>query len=180
VLAEAHAQAEAERVKLLQQASDAAAHTHNEAKVAIDNDRAVMERTLQQKACALAIVIANRLLSRLPARTATAALLESLTAAVAELPEDERRTLAVEGGQLELVSAVSLDEHQQRACLDMMGRMVGQMPAMRFRTDPSLIAGIELHTSGMFIRNSWQADLERIASELRQDEQHVAESEHLA
>ena len=179
MLTDARAQAETERARLLQQAADAATHTHNEATAAIDNDRVSMEQMLRQKACDLAIVIANRLLLRLPTKTATAALLESLTAAVTELPEEQRRNLVAAGDRLDIVTAVPLDERQQTACQDMMGRVLGQTPTLVFRTDPSLIAGVELHLPGMLVRNSWQADLEHIAGELRQDEQHVAESEHL-
>jgi F-type H+-transporting ATPase subunit b len=179
MMAEARIQAEAERARLLQQAHDAAIHMQDEAKAAIEIDRAIVERTLGQKACDLAIVIADRLLRRLPARTATAGLLESLTTAVAEIPEAERRILAAAGGLLVIVAAVPLDEGQQTACRDMLGRVLGQVPTLVFQTNAALIAGVELHTSGMLIRNTWQADLEHIAGELHQDQQDVAESEHL-
>ena len=56
----------------------------------------------------------------------------------------------------------------------MMCQVLGRTSTLVFRTDPALIAGVELHTPGMLVRNSWQADLERIAGELHQDEQHVA------
>ena len=36
-----------------------------------------------------------------------------------------------------------------------------------FRSDPALIAGIELHGRNTIIRNNWQADLERIREELK-------------
>jgi F-type H+-transporting ATPase subunit b len=179
ILTEARAHAEAERAKLLQQAAETVSHTHDEAKAAIENDRLTMERALRQRTGDLAIAIARRLLQRLPARTATVALLEALTAAVTELPGEERRNLAAAGGPLDIVTAVPLDERQQTECRNMMGRVLGRAPTLVFRTDPKLIAGVELHTAQMLIRNSWQADLEHIAGELRQDEQHDAGSEHL-
>lgn len=179
MLTEARALAETERARLLQQAADAATHAQIEAKTAIDDDRRTMEQVLRQQACDLAIVIAHRLLRRLPTKTATAALLESLTAAVDDLPDEQRRDLAAAAGPLDIVTAAPLDDAQQMACRDMMCHVPGRTATVVFRTDPALIAGVELHTSGMLVRNSWQADLERIAGELRQDEQHVAPSEQL-
>ena len=83
-------------------------------------------------------------------------------------------------GPIDVVTAVSLDAGQQTECRDLLMRQLGRAPALVFRTDPALVAGVELHTAGMLIRNSWQADLERIADKLRQDEPNVAGSERLA
>jgi F-type H+-transporting ATPase subunit b len=138
-----------------------------------------MEHTLRQQACDLAIVIAQRLLRRLPVKTATAALLESLTSVMQDLRDQPRRYVAAAEGPLDIVTAVPLDDAQQTACRDMMSQALGRTSTLVFRTDPALIAGVELHTSGILVRNSWQADLERIAGELRRDEQHVASSEQL-
>ncbi len=146
----------------------------------IENDRAAMERTLRQRAGELAIAIARRLLQRLPASAATAALLETVTSTIAELPVDERHRLAAGGGAVDVITAEQLDERQQTICRDLFGQAFGAAPKLTFRTDPALIAGVELHTEQMLIRNNWQADLERISNELRQDEQHVAGPEHLA
>lgn len=179
MLTEARALAETERVRLSQQAADAATRAQIEAKAAIENDRVTMEHTLRQQACDLAIVIAQRLLRRLPVKTATAALLESLTSVMQDLRDQPRRYVAAAEGPLDIVTAVPLDDAQQTACRDMMSQALGRTSTLVFRTDPALIAGVELHTSGILVRNSWQADLERIAGELRRDEQHVASSEQL-
>src|ERR1700730_18572957 len=56
MLTEARALAETERVRLSQQAVDAATRAQIEAKAAIENDRVTMEHTLRQQACDLAIV----------------------------------------------------------------------------------------------------------------------------
>jgi F-type H+-transporting ATPase subunit b len=172
VLTKARTDAETERARLLRQTAEALSHMHDEANAAIENDRVTMERALRERAGDLAVVIARRLLQRLPARAATASLLELVTTAVAELPEDERRKLTAAGGPLDIVTAVNLDERQQTECRDALGRLLGQVPILVFRTEPTLIAGAELRNAQMLIRNSWQADLEHIAAELRQDEQH--------
>ena len=37
-----------------------------------------------------------------------------------------------------------------------------ETPTLTYRTDPALIAGIELHGPHVTLRNSWRADLDRI------------------
>jgi F-type H+-transporting ATPase subunit b len=43
---------------------------------------------------------------------------------------------------------------------------LGGKPALAFRSDPAVIAGIELHSRHAVIRNSWRNDIERIREEL--------------
>jgi F-type H+-transporting ATPase subunit b len=177
LLIEARVRAENERTRMLALETEAVAHLRQEAKAAIEIDRAAMERTLRQQACDLAVVIARRLVARIPAGTVTSALLESLAAAVAQVPEPSRRDLNA-GGRVEIVTAAALDENQQMECRTMIGPLGGKTNLV-FRTEPALIAGAELHAPGMLIRDSWQADLERIGKELNQEERHDAGSEHL-
>jgi F-type H+-transporting ATPase subunit b len=169
MLVEARSRAEDERARVLGQETDAVTHLRDEAKAAIEIDRVTMERVLRCQACDLAIVIARRLVGRLPAKAATAAQVEALAARVAELPDEAR------AGPIEIVTAVPLDDNQQAACRT----FLGDTSRLVFRTDPALIAGVELHTPGLLIRDSWQADLERIAAELNQEERHEARSEQL-
>jgi len=161
VLAQSRELAEKERGGVLEQAGEAAAQMRRDASAAIEIDRGTMEQALRRRAGDLAVVIARRLVMRLPAKAATAALLEALATAVAELPEAARGELA-DGGEVEIVTAVPLDDDQRTACQ----AMLGAPASVRFRTDPDLLAGVELHTPGLLIRDSWRADLERIAAEL--------------
>lgn len=167
ILAEARAAAEAERTRLLQQAGELAAHTQREAIAAIAKERLITERALRQSACDLAITVARRLLQRLPAKIATAALLDAVSAAMTQLPEDQRRNLATSEGPVDIATAAALDAQEQTACREIIARVLGRTPVTIFQTDPSLIAGVELRTPQMLIRSSWRADLERIADELR-------------
>lgn len=41
------------------------------------------------------------------------------------------------------------------------------MPALQFVTDPALIAGLELRGPHFVLRNSWRADLETLAREVK-------------
>ena len=40
---------------------------------------------------------------------------------------------------------------------------------LAFRSDPAVVAGIELHTAHAAIRSSWREDLDRIGKELSRD-----------
>ena len=51
----------------------------------------------------------------------------------------------------------------------------GRELPIAFRSDPSIIAGIELKGKNTIIRNSWRADLDRIRQELSRDE-HLGQS----
>ena len=62
----------------------------------------------------------------------------------------------------------------------MLTRLVGGAPETSFRTDPTLVAGIELASPHAVIRNSWQEDLEKITHALQQDNGHAVASQHVA
>jgi F-type H+-transporting ATPase subunit b len=158
ILAEARATAEAERATLLQHASDAAARLQADAQQAIASDRATMREALEREANNLALTIASRLLQRVPARALNHAFLETLAETLAADPA--RGSLAAT--TIELRSAVPLDAAAQEDCRDILARALGAAPRITFRTDPTLIAGIELAAPHALIRNSWRADLDRI------------------
>ena len=73
---------------------------------------------------------------------------------------------------LEVRSAVGLDPALQAECRAMLARLIGGRPEPDFRTDPTLLAGIELASPNAVIRNSWREDLERITRALQQDTGH--------
>jgi F-type H+-transporting ATPase subunit b len=173
ILAEAHATAETERAALLRRSADEAVKAQDAAQVNLEQQRGQMRRELEVEARQLAVTIASRLLHRVPAEALTAALLQSLDAWLATLSPDELNALAEAGEALEFVSAAPLDTATRAACTEMLRRRFGDLPAPRFAIDPSLIAGIELRGSHARLHNNWRADLDRIAEELRQDDQHL-------
>ena len=65
---------------------------------------------------------------------------------------------------IEVRSAAPLDAASQAECRDMLTRVLGSAPELSFRTDPTLIAGIELASPHAGLRNSWRADLEQITA----------------
>lgn len=168
ILVEARAIAEAERTTLLQQATEAAARQQAEAQQAIARNGHTMREALEREATDLALNIATRLLQRVPARALNRAFLETVAETLATHPV--RTSLA--DAPLELRSAVSLDAAAQADCREVLGRALGAKPRIAFRTDPTLIAGIELAAPHALIRNSWRADLDRIARDLHEAPTH--------
>jgi F-type H+-transporting ATPase subunit b len=174
ILADAHASAEAERTELLAQARQEAARTQQATETTLDQERARQRRALEAEARQLAVTIAARLLARVPPQAATAALLEMLDTWLATLPTADLTSLTGPREPLEVATAAALDASAQAACTAMLRRRLGDGLRARFITDPSLIAGIELRGPHARLRNTWRADLDRIAEELEKDDQRLA------
>ncbi len=170
LIAAAHAEAEAEKQSLLAQTSQEIAKLRTEAKTAIVHDRAAAEAQIIARASDLSVEIARRLLARFPHRFLLDAFLEEICAKVCSLPTEARDSFvgaAKTGRQIEIVTAapLSADETQNvRAALN--SEFGGELPVV-FRSEPAIIAGIEIHGPTTIIRNSWAADLDRIRQELK-------------
>lgn len=162
ILEAARAAAAAERATLLQQAADAAARLQTDAQQAISRDRRIMQEALERDAADLAVTIATRLLQRVPPRELNRAFIDILAESVAMHPARARLARA----DLELKSAIPLDDAAQSDTRAILSQALGAPPRINFRSDPTLLAGIELAGPSTLIRNSWRADLERITQSL--------------
>ncbi|HTW69683.1 MAG TPA: F0F1 ATP synthase subunit delta [Acetobacteraceae bacterium] len=162
ILADARAAAAAEHATLLQHATDAAARLQAEAQQAMARDRQTTREALEREATDLALTIAARLLQGVPSRELNRAFVETLAEALATHPA---RTLLATA-DLELRSAMPLDETAQADTRAILARVLGAPPLITFHTDPTLLAGVELAGASVQIRNSWRADLDRIAHSL--------------
>jgi F-type H+-transporting ATPase subunit b len=171
ILADARAAAETERAALLTHAKNETVQARDAAVATLEQERRQMRRELAAEARRLAVTIASRLLGRVPAAAVNAALLQSLETWLAKLMPDEVRALAEPGEVLEVATATPLDAPAQAACAEMLARRLARTPALRFDTDPSLIAGVELRGTHARLRNNWRADLDRIAQELSRDDE---------
>jgi F-type H+-transporting ATPase subunit b len=166
LLAEARAAAQTERAALMEQSKTEAARILDAAQADLGKQRGQMRRDLEVEARRLAVSIASRLLGRVPAQAVSAALVEALRA----LPAEEWHPLEGLGEALEVVTAAPLDAVAQAACVDLVRQRLGC--DVRFGTDPSLIAGVDLRGPHARLHNNWRADLDRIAEELRQDDKY--------
>ena len=180
IRADARTAAEAEQARIMQQAADTAKQTLDTATAAAEQERLAMERTLRPRICELALAIARRLLQRLPSGAITNVMLEQVAAAVEQLPDEQRRNLISAEGTILVTTAVALGAAAQIKCQELLAGLLGSKPAAVFLVDPSLIAGVELRTPEMLVRNSWSADLARIAEELERTDPDVAGSRQLA
>lgn len=170
VLAAAQAAAEREAVARREQAGMEAAAIEAAARAAIESERRAAEKAWAARAADLAVAIAGRLVARLDGAAVREAFVDGLIAALRALPED-KRAMAAEGGPLEAVSALPIDPTDQERIRQRIAEALGGDAAIRFATDPSLIAGFELRGPHLVVSNSWRADLARIRAEAAHDEQ---------
>ena len=162
ILASAHAEAEtARKATLATAAKEAAAHTAAAlAAMATEHDAA--EAAWSDRAGKLAVQIAGRLAARLQGTTIDAAFLEWLLSSIRALPASARQAASDEAAGIEAVSAKKLEPAEQDRYRNLIAEAFGAKPHLTFKTDPALIAGIELHGPHFALSNSWRADLAEI------------------
>jgi F-type H+-transporting ATPase subunit b len=175
VIAEAQAAAESERLALLARTNEEIARMRAEADAAISRDRIAMEKTLIERTRELSVEIARRLLERVSPATAVDAFLAGLCQQVQALPPPERNAPR-EADSVEIVTASPLSAEEAERVRSAIAEAFAGKPAFAFRSDPAVIAGIELHSRHAVIRNSWQGDLERIREELKRVDEPARQS----
>lgn len=176
IIAAARRSAEAERATIMRQVEAASTKLRDESEQAMGRERQAMREALEQEAADLALTIAERLLARQPPEVINRAFLRGLEEVLARHPA--RSLLA--GASVEVTSAAPLDPGAQADCREILARLVGNIPSLSFRTDPALVAGIELASRDVVIRNSWRADLEHLTSILHEDAGHDVAPQRVA
>jgi F-type H+-transporting ATPase subunit b len=172
ILAEAHAQAAAAAETQRTEAVQAINRMRQDVAAELARERTAMHGTLAREAADLAVSIARRLLGRVPGLDVTEALLRDSADRLAHLPDADR--LRLTAGHMDVVTPSALNEAQQSAWRERLRRALAspQSPGdpvpceITFRSDPALLAGVELRAPQMLMRNHWQADLERITHDL--------------
>jgi F-type H+-transporting ATPase subunit b len=162
ILAAAHDAAEQASNARLAEADKDVAALKTAATAAIETEKQAAEKSWTGYAVGLAVDIANRLAARLDGPSVRSAFLDWLIKAIATLPENERTGVTA----LEAVSAATLDSAEQKRASGLIAEAFGGRPTVAFRTDPALIAGLELHGPHLLITNSWRADLRQILTEI--------------
>ncbi|WP_226580733.1 F0F1 ATP synthase subunit delta [Acuticoccus sediminis] len=171
LFAAAEAEAEKHRRGLVAAAEAEVAKLREAGEADVARDRAAAERAVAGHASELAFAIARRLVERIPAEALTLAFLDGLVAQVAALPDDDRRRLAAE--DVHLVSAAPLGDAEPAVRAALAG-VLGDGVSVSVTIDPALIAGLEIQSSSLVVRNSWRADLERIQKEVSSERRHAA------
>jgi len=176
VFAEARTAAEAERSALLIRTKEELTKLRAEADAAISRDRIAMEKTLIDRARELSLEIARRLVGRVTPATSADIFLAELCQQVQALSPGERAAFMPVPGEdhaIEIVTAAALGTEEAARIGAAIGDAFGRMPALVFRSDPAVIAGIELHSRRAIMRNSWRGDLDRIREELSHVDEHT-------
>ena len=164
MLATARKDAAAARETLLAEARAEVEILHDTAKTARVRAAETLKANAIDEAQGLALTIAGQLAARLDGPATDAAFLRWLVKGLAALSDTERTALA--GVELELVSAADQDSPVQDRIAAAITNALGTPAKLTFRTEPALIAGHELHAPHFSLRNSWRADLDRIAAAL--------------
>jgi F-type H+-transporting ATPase subunit b len=171
MIAEARKSAESEKASVLAQSSQEIAKMRSEAQAAIAHDRAAAEQAIVARASDLSVEIAQRLVARLPSKIALPVFLDGLCAEVRLLSPEARESLAstATGHTVMVVTATALSSEEMGHIREGLKQALGTVLSLEFRSDPSLIAGIELHSRNTIVRNSLRGDLDRIREELGRD-----------
>ncbi|MEJ0069369.1 MAG: ATPase [Pseudomonadota bacterium] len=172
ILTEAHEAAERVRAARLEEAAKAASALAAAAKTAIETEKDATDKIWAERANRLAIEIAERLAARLDGQAVRAAFLGWLLEEIRTLPEPARQAVAANGGALEATSATPFDPADQERYRTLIGEAFGGHPQIVFKTDPALIAGLELHGAHFTVSNSWRADLAQILADIQHDNRH--------
>ncbi len=171
LIAEALKSAQLEKASLLAQSSNEIAKLRGAAEAAIAREQSAAKQAILARASELSVEISQRLLGRLPPTAALSAFLEGLCRELRDLSSDATAsfTSAAADQPIDVVTAALLSKDEMERVRDALNAAFGLELPFAFRTDPALIAGIELRSPNTIVRNSWGADLDRIRKELDRD-----------
>ncbi len=150
------------------EASRDVAKLRSEAEAAIARDRTAAEQAIIARASDLAVEIAERLLGRLPPGSGLFTFLDGLCRELRALPPEAKDSFmsATAAHPVQVVTATAPSKAAMEEIRNAIKEALGSELPLEFRSDPTLIAGIELHGRCNVVRNSWQADLDHIREEL--------------
>jgi F-type H+-transporting ATPase subunit b len=117
----------------------------------------------EDRASLLAVDIATKVLGRLPEAARIAGFIDGLAEAVGALPDATKTGI---GAVVRLRAVRALTETEIRDCRAALSRVLGRDVEIVASVDPGLIAGLELDTPHAVVRDSFRADLDRIAAAL--------------
>lgn len=169
ILAGAHETAEKARTARLAEAVKEANALEGAAKAAVEKAAIADRQAWAARSATLAMTIAKRLLARLDSAAVQATFLDWLRKAIGDLPAATRAAMTQPDVALEVSSATTLNTADQERCRQVIDEAFGAQPQIAFKTDPTLIAGLELTGPNVIVSNSWRADLNRILADVSHD-----------
>lgn len=166
---QAAAEAAAAKDAALTEARDDADRLRASAHAEVERQRSEEEAAYGRQARTLSLDIASRLLARLPDSARVSGFVEGLAEALAALPETTRSAIGT-GESLVLRAPRLLSAEEMDACRTRLSAALGHPVEIEVTADPALIAGLEVDTRHAIVRNSFRADLDRIAEELNRND----------
>ena len=166
ILAAAHATAETASKAVLDDAATAAKAQSEAAATAMKAAHDADQAAWTDRASALAVEIAGRMAARLQGAAVNAAFLDWLVTDITAMPAPARAAASADAGGIEAVTAGPLPPAEQAHASAAIGEAFGAPVRLTFRTDPALVAGIELRGPHVALTNSWRADLDKILKTL--------------
>jgi F-type H+-transporting ATPase subunit b len=164
------AEAQCEKDALLAGARAEIERMRAQAAAEFERARKTERRAANERASQLAAEIARRLVERLRRAARVAGFVDGLARAVAALPEPARASLAAPGPPARLTAPRPLTQQEEELCRRSLAQALGHPLDLAIETDPALIAGLELENQHASIRNSFRADLARIAADLEKQD----------
>lgn len=161
--------AEGERQAIVAAGREEADRLRAAAAADIAREREEATAAVSAEASRLALDIASRLLSRLPDEARVSGFVEGLVRGVRDLPETVRTDMGRDGAPIRLRAARALTDAELRECRDRLSAALERPVEIQPTVDPDLVAGIEIDMPHAAVRNSFRADLERIAAALAPD-----------
>ncbi|WP_454854587.1 F0F1 ATP synthase subunit B family protein [Rhizobium binxianense] len=161
----AAAEAETTKAALLAEARAEAEKLRAAATAEIERSRKDSETAYADHAKLLAVEIARRLFARLPDEARIAGFIDGFAEALSALPPESRNAIG-DGSPLKLRVPRMLTSAEKEACRTKLSVAFGRAVDIAFIPDSDIIAGLEIDTPHALVRNSFRADLDRIAQEL--------------
>jgi len=165
-LKKAEAEAKTEMEAILAAACVEADKLREAAAADIARKRQSDAAALADQASRLAADIAGKLLSRLPDESRIAGFVPGLAQSLSELPETVRVGVGTHGAPLRLKAARALTDTESALCQTALSKALGRPVDILVEVAPELIAGLEIDMPHAVVRNSFRADLARIAAAL--------------
>jgi len=162
-------EANAEREAVLAAARAETERLRVDALAEIERTRKAGRRADAERAGLLAVDIARRLFERMPRESTVAGFMDGLVETVAALPEEARADFC-RRGEATLIAPRPLSRDEEAVCRTALARALGHALTLKINVDPSVLAGLELENEHASVRNSFRADLSRIAAELSRPE----------
>ncbi len=170
---EALAETAADRERIVAEARTEAAGITDAARKAVAEERQRAMADLKGDVLDLAAELAGKLLARAAGGIDDEPFLKDLESRIGEFDETELQRLKTAGAgspEPTIVTARPLGKAARKAWQERVSKLLASDGALRFETDPALIAGAELHLGNTTVRSTWASQLQQARAAMADEE----------